>query len=298
LASLVKWKRPVVAEAPSNLRGHPALSGFEVLCADKSLSRIQFDSVIRIGGVPTLRFWRDLEKSAVQVTHFSHLPFSGLPRVREILPLSALASATVNFSEWAEEERALDREFAAGDRASLKKFGRCEPAWLEWLSREIPPEARVFLGNSLPIREWDFAAVRDGRREIFANRGVNGIDGLISTFLGLAAKEKSNWCILGDLSALYDLSGPWPNRRENIPNLNLVIMNNSGGKIFKRLFRNPLFENRHDMNFKSWAEMWGWQYQCLREPGPLSPAEGPRVIEIIPDENETENFWREWEARR
>jgi 2-succinyl-5-enolpyruvyl-6-hydroxy-3-cyclohexene-1-carboxylate synthase len=212
--------------------------------------------------------------------------------------LEALATAAAKFTPWSASERALDREFAAGDRAMLKKFRLSEPAWFEWLSREIPAEARVFVGNSLPIREWDFAALRDGRREIFANRGVNGIDGLISTFLGLAQKEKSNWCVLGDLSAMYDLSGPWPNRRENIRDLNLVIVNNSGGKIFKRLFHNPLFENRHDLGFKSWAEMWGWDYECLREPRPLAQAGGPRVIEIIPDEAESENFWREWEASR
>ncbi|MGZ3722596.1 MAG: 2-succinyl-5-enolpyruvyl-6-hydroxy-3-cyclohexene-1-carboxylic-acid synthase [Bdellovibrionales bacterium] len=299
VAVLKKWRRPVVLEGPSNLRGHPELSDWEIFCSDKTLKELQIDSVIRIGSVPTLRFWRDLEKSDLPVTHFSHLPFSGLPRSRQVHSLASLQTSQAQFTPWSALERDLDRKLAVNERGLLRRFSKSEPAWLEWLSREIPADARVFVGNSLPIREWDFAAVRDGRREIFANRGANGIDGLISTFLGLAVNEKSNWCILGDLSALYDLSGPWPNRQEKILDLNLVVINNSGGKIFKRMFHNSLFENPHDLNFKAWAEMWGWEYKCLREPESLARlSSGPRVIEIVPGEIETENFWKAWEAMK
>ena len=58
--------------------------------------------------------------------------------------------------------------------------------------------------------------------------------------------------------------------------LNLVIVNNSGGKIFKRLFHNSLFENPHDLNFKAWAEMWGWEYERLdRNRQNLTPTQAP-----------------------
>lgn len=295
VAQLKSWRRPLVLEAPSGLRGHPDLNELEILAADKTLKNLKYDSVIRIGSVPTHRLWRELEKSALPVFHFSDLPFSGLPRAREVKPLCALATVEANFQPWDPQECRADREMAVRERELLRKHSLSEPAWIEWLSRQIPPQAKVFIGNSLPIREWDFVAVRDGRREVFANRGANGIDGLISTFIGLADEHKSNWCVLGDLSALYDLSGPWPNLREKIRDLNIVIVNNSGGKIFKRLFHNSLFENPHSLGFKHWAEMWGWEYELLNEPRTLQVNAGPRVLEIVPEEKATENFWREWE---
>jgi 2-succinyl-5-enolpyruvyl-6-hydroxy-3-cyclohexene-1-carboxylate synthase len=303
LEVLKSWKRPVILEAPSGLRGHPDLQALEILAPDKTMRALEYDGVIRIGSVPTLRLWRDLEKSQLPVVHFSHLPFSGLPRTKDVFSLQDLLRnkngfAPDAFGPWTEEERTQDRAHAANDRQLLKQYPLSEPAWVEWLSRQIPNEARVFIGNSLPIREWDFMAVRDGHHEIFANRGANGIDGLISTFLGLAVKEKSNWCVIGDLSAMYDLSGPWPNRREKLRDLNLVIINNSGGKIFKRLFHNELFENPHDLNFKAWAAMWGWAYERLDFPEKLKANSGPRVIEIVPSETATEKFWRAWEAAK
>lgn len=294
--ALRQWKRPALIESPSNLRGHPELSEIEILGGEKSLAQIDYDGVIRIGSVPTLRLWRDLENASCPVAHFSHLPFSGLPRERVVFPLLAISTLRGEFRPWTNAERTADQQRASSQRALLRKYSQSEPAWVEWLSRNIPSRARVFIGNSLPIREWDFAAVRDGGHEIFANRGVNGIDGLISTFQGLAHSENSNWCVIGDLSALYDLSGPWPNRQQKIRDLNLVIINNGGGKIFHRLFHNVLFENQHDLNFKAWAEMWGWDYQRLEQPKKLEAAVRPRVIEIAPSNEQTENFWRAVEA--
>ena len=150
----------------------------------------------------------------------------------------------------------------------------------------------IFLGNSLPIREWDAAAVREKRFHVFANRGVNGIDGLISTFIGLADPDKENWAVIGDLSALYDLSGPWANRLRKIKSLNIVILNNRGGRIFSRIFNNRLFENEHEVEFSGLAALWGWDYQKIENLDELNPALGPRIIEIVPDNSQTTEFWQ------
>ena len=74
----------------------------------------------------------------------------------------------------------------------------------------MPDPCTLVLGNSLPIREWDLAATfRCARLEIGASRGLNGIDGQTSTFLGFAEATTENWAILGDLTTLYDLAAPW-----------------------------------------------------------------------------------------
>ena len=76
-------------------------------------------------------------------------------------------------------------------------------AWIEWLSRQIPGDARLFIGNSLPVREWDFAASIGATKDVFANRGTNGIDGLVSTFAGVGKEDGANWAVIGDLSLMY-----------------------------------------------------------------------------------------------
>ena len=286
------WRRPVYAEAPSHLRG-----AFAETVLEKDFPHLQYDSVIRIGSVPTVRLWRDLEATALPVWHFSHLPFRGLPRPDPVYPLAQLAPFA--FEPWTPtlETKASPARLAA----LLERFPLSEPGWVHWLSRQLPsaPTTRLFLGNSLPIREWDLAASFDGPRPlIFANRGTNGIDGLISTFLGVAEESDSNWCLLGDLSTLYDLSGPWALRQRPLSAVQIVILNNGGGKIFQRLFNNALFENRHDLHFADWARLWQLDYLRLEQPAPLntptSPASRPRVIEIVPSETQTAQFWEAW----
>ena len=69
----------VYAEPLSGLREDPQIDHLRIR-NERMLSRAKFDRVIRIGNVPTLRFWRDLDKAATDVAHYSGLPFAGLTR--------------------------------------------------------------------------------------------------------------------------------------------------------------------------------------------------------------------------
>jgi len=295
------WGLPVYAEGPSGLRGDPRLHGVELRGGEPRLAHGEWDSVIRIGGVPTLRLWRDLEKSPLPVLQFSHLPFSGRPSPSVVHPLSALAQVQMATVSAREFSQFLTQDSArwADLNQLLQEFPASEPAWVRRLSEFMAPSSRVFVGNSLPIREWDLAATRERPLAIWANRGVNGIDGLISTFLGLAVEGEENWCLLGDLSTLYDLAGPWPLRQLPINNLNLVVIHNGGGRIFNRLFQNPWFENEHELDFAPWAKLWNLDYVKLTKPDQLlAPAERPRVVEVRPDPEQTRGFWEHWERRK
>src|SRR5713226_89900 len=84
---------PVYAEPLSGLREDPQLDHLRIR-NERMLTRGNFDRVTRIGNVPTLRFWRDLDSSQINVTHYSDLPFPGLTR-GEMLPLTRL-SATLS----------------------------------------------------------------------------------------------------------------------------------------------------------------------------------------------------------
>ena len=292
LPHLLRWNRPLLLEGTSQLRGAPELNALELRGGDPAA--VDCDGVVRVGGVPTLRFWRDLERTGWPVRHYSRVPLAGLPGGGEVYPLSAAAELGA-FTAAADLTR---------DRARADRLGRAldqnplgEPAWFRRLSEWIPADARLFLGNSLPIREWDLAAGRAHRPRVFANRGANGIDGLISTFAGVCEAGHVNWAILGDLSTLYDLGGPWAFRARPTADVTLVVINNGGGKIFERIFRNPLFENQHDLEFGHWARQWGWDYARLTTAAPPAKAKGPRVLEIVPDAAQTERFWAEWDLK-
>lgn len=289
LDRLRQWRRPAYIEAPSGLRGFAP----EIEIMERAVPETEADGIVRVGGVPTLRYWRDLEKSGLPVLNFSHLPFSGLSRVRGVHGLGSLRPWP--FEAWSRPARE-DQRVSRLD-ALLERHPQSEPGWLRRLSESIPSDARVFLGNSLPIREWDLAA-RGGRHsDIFVNRGVNGIDGLVSTFLGVSEPDRPNWALLGDLSTLYDLSGPWALRSRPMNDVNLVVLNNGGGQIFRRIFGDPRFENGHRIRFRHWAELWEMDYLRLESGAAIGSASRPRVIEIVPDADQTESFWREWGAR-
>jgi 2-succinyl-5-enolpyruvyl-6-hydroxy-3-cyclohexene-1-carboxylate synthase len=298
----------VWAEATSGLRESVRLAHQRVRGGERSLREGGFGGVLRFGGVPSCRFWRDLEDRP-EVAVVSVAPnggWPGLARPSVIHPtfeLGALFGALAGADPIDPEFARWDQERA--DRADLwmREFPRSEPALVHHLSALPAPGALVFLGNSLPLREWNaFASRHDRSLRCFANRGANGIDGLLSTFFGLAADEPESWAVVGDLSALYDANAPWlapqlpPARRR------VVVINNGGGMIFSRLpalrsLPGPTraaIENRHQTTFGDWARQWGWDYGQAKHPDDfpaLSSLGDHAVIELSPDPGETEAFW-------
>jgi 2-succinyl-5-enolpyruvyl-6-hydroxy-3-cyclohexene-1-carboxylate synthase len=100
------------------------------------------------------------------------------------------------------------------------------------IAANIPTGTSLFIASSRPIRDLEgFAVARDGV-ETLANRGLAGIDGNISTALGIASQRKETFAVLGDLGFLHDLTGLI--QKETI-NLKILVINNDGGGIFSTL---------------------------------------------------------------
>ncbi len=166
-----------------------------------------------------------------------------------------------------------------------------ETSLVHTLSKIIPEGAHIFLGNSLPIREWDLAATLEQRNyRISVNRGMNGIDGQLSTFFGLSDLTAENWVIIGDLTALYDLAAPWIINQLNRYKFNIVIINNGGAKIFAKLFSEPELQNTHNFNYKGFAEQWGLHYEKLTALDTVSSTSSSRLIELVPCAASTTRF--------
>lgn len=311
---LTRLRAPVYLESTSGLRESGEESGaigldlsqLALRSGDRVLSwalaRGHFQKVLRIGGIPTVRIWRDLDdpNGSVRTMSLTPLPFAGLSRGEMVCGEIERTLEGVTFAPQTREIGletllAKDREAASELTKLLDSEPRSEPSLVRSLSRLIPVGSCVYVGNSLPIREWDLAADFDRPFAVEANRGVNGIDGQVSTFLGLAREGAESWALIGDLTALYDLPGPWALQCREDVCVRLVVMNNGGGKIFHRLFRDPLFENRHSLSFEPWAQLWGLAYEKWNQIPAAAPEARASIIEIVPDEAATQTFWDRYE---
>ncbi|MBE2245908.1 MAG: 2-succinyl-5-enolpyruvyl-6-hydroxy-3-cyclohexene-1-carboxylic-acid synthase [Candidatus Competibacteraceae bacterium] len=145
----------------------------------------------------------------------------------------------------------------------------------------IPAHSVLHLGNSTPVRYAQiFHATRTTSIISFCNRGVSGIDGIVSTAVGhaLADCRRKHYVITGDLSMQYDMNSLWVERFPE--NLTIIIINNRGGSIF-RLIEGAqnveelenYFETRHQINsFKHMAKHFGISYMCCKDLNSLENA--------------------------
>ncbi|MDP1712831.1 MAG: 2-succinyl-5-enolpyruvyl-6-hydroxy-3-cyclohexene-1-carboxylic-acid synthase [Candidatus Nanopelagicaceae bacterium] len=117
------------------------------------------------------------------------------------------------------------------------------PLWSEQnIARTIGTELKLgttlFVSSSRPIRDLEGFAFPRAGIETFANRGLAGIDGNISTALGIASQRDSTVALMGDLSFLHDITGLVGSMSQPRVNALIVIVNNDGGGIFSTLPQN------------------------------------------------------------
>ncbi len=130
----------------------------------------------------------------------------------------------------------------------------------------LPENAAIFVSNSLAVRHLDQFARPNGKQiTVYCNRGASGIDGVISSALGVAAANPDQPLVLiiGDVAFYHDMNGLLALRRNGI-NATIVLLNNNGGGIFYRLpikdFDPPfteLFLTPHDLDFAHAAALYG-----------------------------------------
>lgn len=294
---LLQLRAPCYLEPLSGLRERPTLQAVAV----HSLSvDLPIDRVIRVGGVPVHRFYRDLEGC------LSHVPVATLESdwpglMREVTSVAALPERVREVSS-----TQLRTWQQASQRASvrlqtlLESHPRSEAAQMARISERLPRSAGVYLGNSMPIRHWDLAATREDRGfEVRANRGLNGIDGQVSSFFGWD-HPGPKVALLGDLTTLHDVNGLSAVERSSKAST-LVVFQNRGGRIFDfglpKPIEGPCFAamvNDKNVKIKDLARAFGIDALTtddLREQDLASG--GPRVVELVCDPEATRAFWRD-----
>ncbi len=301
---------PIVIEGTSGLR--EALQGFALPDADRLLKENPPGKILRLGDVPTGRFWRDLEEMpGVEVWSITRSGFSGLARHSDVIHgevervLKAIGEVdpvgdVLDHFEFTGRKNGLIDEL-------LEAYPDSEPAMVRTLSLYASFGSSVYLGNSLPVREWNSFAQWDRPvTMVRANRGANGIDGQASTWLGWTADQSGAWAMIGDLTALYDLAAPFVLDQVETSGRVLAVINNHGGRIFERLPRlsamSPraveCFTNPQMADLSGWAKLWGMKHIRITNADDfdlIEQSDETVLLEVLPDAKQTESFWKAWD---
>ncbi len=292
---------PVLAEPGSQLRRAETGSAVEsyeaLLRAGWSLQHGP-DLVIRVGGTPTSRAlnawlaaaaaptflidpdhaWRDQDQVA------RHIVACDPQALLEALP-------PMNRSEWRDEWVAAGKKAGAAISATLISTPIHEGHIVRALAARLPEAAQVFIGSSMPIRAADsFWPLAKAGQRFFGNRGASGIDGLVSTGLGVATgrSDAPTVLLLGDLSLYHDMNGLWAIGRHGIKATVVVCDNNGGGvfsflpqaqhqDVFEEIFATPL-----GLDFAQVARLYGLVYSPVHDRSGLEPAISDAIDKATP----------------
>jgi len=246
LAAEAGW--PLLAEPTSGLRcgdhdrshviGHYDL----LLRIEKFVAANAPGLVLRVGDMPTSKPLRAFVAESSQIVIDPHGAWHEPTRQAELVlraaaapTLDALATAVEMRSgewdaEWVDAWRGADRTAWAAIEASPDDF---EGKVLASLEPDLPDDAVVWVSSSMPIRDVEACFPQSPKRIRFlANRGANGIDGVVSSALGAAtATGLPTWVLIGELALQHDAGGLLAARRAGVP-LEIVCIDNGGGGIF------------------------------------------------------------------
>jgi 2-succinyl-5-enolpyruvyl-6-hydroxy-3-cyclohexene-1-carboxylate synthase len=309
IARRLGW--PVLADGLSPARGysnripHLVTAYDAILRKPATAEQLAPEVVLCLGGWPTskvLRQWLERSKAPqwlVTTRPDNRDALHGNTR-QVAITLQALAAGLPEAGEangyeqlWRSHERYARGIIDERLEAEAELF---EPkaAWL--LATNLPAETPVFIASSMPVRDVEYVWPPNERRlRPFFNRGANGIDGTLSTALGVAHGNKPAVLLTGDLALLHDTNGflIGPKLRGS---LTVVLINNKGGGIFEHLpvaqFEPPFeefFATPQQADFAKLSESYGAEHVLVHDWAQFVelisalPEKGIRVLEICTD---------------
>lgn len=175
------------------------------------------------------------------------------------------------------------------------------------LQQHIPDNSQVLVANSMTVRDFDYFWLSgESDAVLYGNRGVNGIDGTVSTALGLATNHQPTYLVTGDLSLFHDLNGLAVAKTHNL-NLTIILHNNDGGGIFEYLPQKGtkhfdyLFSTSQGLDYSGAAKLYGCGYTKISSPDELAPVlanvsekSGVHIIEIPTDREYSRQLHRKY----
>jgi 2-succinyl-5-enolpyruvyl-6-hydroxy-3-cyclohexene-1-carboxylate synthase len=295
LAAECGW--PVLAEPTSGARcgdhdrSH-VVAHYDVLLRVGRFAREHAPELsLRVGDTPTSKPLRELLARTPQVVLDPHAAWHEPTRRAELL-LHAAAAPSLDALAAALEMRSAERD--PGWVASWRRADALvppalaeapdpfEPKVLAGLEPALPDDALVWVSSSMPVRDLEAYFPQSPKRLRFlANRGANGIDGVVSSALGAAlASGRPTWLVTGELALLHDVGGLLAARRAGVE-LEIVCLNNGGGAIFDFL---PVAEHAEPELYE----------EHIATPAGVDPrAIAPEITEVRTDRRDNVRLHRE-----
>ncbi|MUL37712.1 2-succinyl-5-enolpyruvyl-6-hydroxy-3-cyclohexene-1-carboxylic-acid synthase [Gloeocapsopsis dulcis] len=319
IAQLAKTlKFPVLAEALSPVRNYADLNPYLISIYDlivrnpQLAQQLQPEIVIQIGELPTskdLRHWLSVtqpQRWIVDPCDHNLDPLHGKTihlrtTVEQLAQLIEPKASTTYLQLWCDVETKV-RSACDRTMAEIDHLFEGKAAWL--LSQVLPPETPLFIANSMPVRDMEFFwKPSNSNIRPFFNRGANGIDGTLSTALGVAHRNQSSVLLTGDLTLLHDTNGFLINNKF-IGHLTIVLINNNGGGIFEMLpiskFEPPFekfFATPQNIDFAQLCATYNVEHELIQSWEHLQqklnslPITGIRVLELKTD-RKADAKWR------
>jgi len=313
-----RLKAPILADPLSQLRAGShdkknIISSYDALLRfEKVRERLKPDYIIRFGAMPVSKNYsfyvqdhRDVLQIVVEdydqmrepTNHASEYVFAhGALLAKDLAELASDGRDGDWLLKWQQLNQTANDVLAG---SSAEKLTEGEAMWE--LVHTLPEDSRLFVANSMPVRDLDtFFTPFDKRMAVYANRGTSGIDGTVSSALGVAASTSDHVALaIGDLSFYHDLNSLLAAKHYEIDMTILLINNNGGGifsflpqakeeKHFEALFGTPLH-----IDFEKAVAMYGGKYELISTKEALHSAlkhsyrtGGLYVIEVQTDRKE------------
>ncbi|MFJ7827161.1 2-succinyl-5-enolpyruvyl-6-hydroxy-3-cyclohexene-1-carboxylic-acid synthase [Psychrobacillus sp. NPDC096623] len=283
-AKMVQW--PVLVDPLSNLRTSIPVDCLD-LCIDQYDAILKNDAfqkvaapniVIRFGAQPVSKplmlYLKALKPEIYIVVDESPIYRDSLHIATHHVQVEAQSlwiktvekSASTYLDSWSKANR-----IATNHVNSYIQKETDEGALAGVLFDTLPDKSFLFASSSMPIRDLDtFFNKTNKNIQLYANRGTNGIDGVVSTALGTqAALNRPGYLLIGDLAFLHDLNGLIVSRFHRC-DMTIIVMNNDGGGIFSYLpqstetnYFEHLFGTPTGLEFSHIAAMYNAQYNAV-----------------------------------
>ncbi|WP_249871151.1 2-succinyl-5-enolpyruvyl-6-hydroxy-3-cyclohexene-1-carboxylic-acid synthase [Oceanobacillus saliphilus] len=324
-----KWGLPVLADPLSQVRtgSHhkdQVIEAYDAFLRNEEIRKqLKPDYIIRFGAMPVSKAYLFYVKEHSDTRQYIVENYTGYREPtgnvtefifadpvmlsEDLTAASPDKDVDTNWLEmWKEMNRISKKHLLSGTEAAIT-----EGEVVRGLAEVIPEESILYVGNSMSVRDVDtFLMTTPKHISILANRGANGIDGMVSSGLGAAAAGKCVTLLLGDLSFFHDMNGLMAAKHYNL-NITILLVNNNGGGIFSFLPQSndkkhfeALFGTPVDIDFEKAITMYGGEYAQARTEGQLKELlytsyqhEGLSVIEVKTERTENVEWHRaKWQA--
>lgn len=280
-----KWRIPILADPLSQVRSGEHISdliieGYDAFLRNETIrNQLKPDFIIRIGAMPVSKaylFYVKQYPDTLQIVIESNQGFRE-PTGNKTEFIFADATACCEALSTVSIVNELDEEWlkrwqqfnTIAKKHLYKKTSNeiMEGEAIRALLAAVPSRSTIFIGNSMAVRDLDtFFLSTKKQIEVLANRGANGIDGVVSSGIGAAAEGSRVTLVLGDLSFFHDMNGLHAAMHYQLP-LTILLINNNGGGIFSFLSQandskhfEALFGTPLNIDFQHVVSMYGGYY--------------------------------------